>query len=266
MKTKILFFSILQLFIASIFAQVNNDRILIVKYDFSILRDTVDINSVRFTDIMTLDIKKKESRFYSSLKHLGLKQANDNMQISGNTVVATNVTPFGDKESECIVIETETRKYKVYDRISKTPHYYEDSLITPDWKLWPDTISILGEVCQKATALCKGRNIVAWFAKNIPLQQGPWLYSGLPGLIMKVEDTKNQFSFTCRELNSKSTSEPVFVEYENPVKISKELALKKKRLYIEDPIASSEMEWGISINYGNNKPRKKRPYNPLELQ
>jgi len=265
MKNITLTFLVLIGFCHGIFAQTGNARVLLVKYDFSILQDTTDVNGRRFTDIMTLDIKQKESRFYSSLKHLGLKQANNDMEVSGNTVIMKTITAFGDKESECVTISFENRKYRVYDRISKAPHYYEDSLITPDWKLWPDTLSILNEICQKATTFYKGRNITAWFAKNIPLQAGPWLYQGLPGLIMKAEDAGNQFSFVCRELNSKTENEPAFVEYENAVKISKELAQKKKRLYIEDPIASSEMEWGVSFSNGSNKPRKKRPYNPLEL-
>ncbi len=268
MKTKLLLFPLLLCLNNSTFAQTNTSRILVAKYDFTILKDTSDINATRFTDIMTLDIEQKSGKFYSSLRHLGLKQSHDNVQISGNTIVVTNPPPFGDKESESIIIDYETKKFRVYDRISKNPHYYEDTLTVPEWRLMPDTIIILNEVCQKATAIYRGRNIIAWFAKNIPLQQGPWLYNGLPGLILKVEDTRNQFSFVCRELIAKPETEPVFMEYENAEKVSKEIALKRKRLYIEDPLASSAQEWGVTMTYpgfDSNKPRKKKPYNPLDL-
>lgn len=268
MKINILLFQIFFCFTNKIFAQTDISRVLIAKYDFAIVRDTTDINAKRFTDIMTLDIKKKETKFYSSLRHLGIKQSNDNIEVSGNTIIATTPPPFGDKESECVEINFKNKYYRIYDRISKNPHYYEDSLTIPAWNLFSDTILILNEICQKATAFYRGRNIIAWFAKNIPLQQGPWLYNGLPGLIMKVEDTRNQFTFVCRELIAKPQTEPVFMEYENAEKVTKEIAVKRKRLYIEDPLASSAQEWGVTMSYpgfDSNKPRKKKPYNPLDL-
>jgi GLPGLI family protein len=253
-------------FINVTFSQSNNERVLLVKYDFSILRDTTDPTLQRFTDVMTLDILKSKTTFYSGLRHLGLKKSEESFKTSGNAIIVdVNNMPFRDKETETIVLNFETNKYKIFDRISRSPHYFEDSLVNPNWELWSDTIIILNELCQKATAFYKGRNIIAWFAKNIPLQQGPWLYNGLPGLIMKVEDTRNQFAFVCRELIAKPETEPVFIEYENAEKISKEIALKRKRLHIEDPIASSAKEWGVTMTYGDNKPRKKRPYNPLDL-
>jgi GLPGLI family protein len=217
---------------------------------------------------MTLDIKSKETKFYSYLRHSGDKQDLAETQISGNTIIASKNATFGDKESECVVINLTQKYFRVYDKKSRIPHYYEDSLIMPTWLLLPDTTTILNEVCQKATALFRGRNIIAWFAKNIPLQYGPWLYVGLPGLIMKVEDTRNQFSFISRELITKPETEPVFLEYDNVEKVSKDIAIKRKRLYYEDFIAFSAQEWGVTMTYPGfdaNKPRKKKPYNPLDL-
>ncbi|MBK7306129.1 MAG: GLPGLI family protein [Chitinophagaceae bacterium] len=269
MKIKNLLFQVFFSFISTIiFAQIDTSRLLIAKYDFTLLKDTTDVNAKRFTDVMTLDIKRNEAKFYSSLRHLGLKQSNDNMQVSGNTIVVNTPPPFGDKESECVEINFEKKYYKVFDRISKIPHYYQDSLTSPAWSLLPDTILVLNEICQKATAFYRGRYIIAWFAKNIPIQQGPWLYNSLPGLILKVEDTRNQFSFVCRELIAKPQTEPVFIEYENAEKISKEIAVQRKRLYNVDPLSSIEKEWGVTMTTPGmdmNKVRKKRPYNPLDL-
>ncbi|MBX2932878.1 MAG: GLPGLI family protein [Ferruginibacter sp.] len=269
MKTNLLLLCTFLLIRQVIFAQTDSSSVLLAKYDFSILNDTTNQNANRHTDIMLLDIRKNFSIFYSYLKHLGQKQSNEanNIQISGTTVKASTRIPFADKESEYIEINYEANNYKVYDWISKQPHYYEDSLIKPQWVLWPDTVTILNVPCQKATTSYRGRNIIAWFAKNIPLQYGPWLYNGLPGLIMKLEDDRNQFSFICREIVTKVEKEPAFVPYKNPEKISKKLAQERKRLRQEDPIASSQKEWGISFSYGDsNKPHKKRAYNPIELQ
>ena len=72
----------------------------------------------------------------------------------------------------------------------------------------------------------------------------------------------------CRELIAKPQTEPVFIEYENAEKISKEIAVQRKRLYNVDPLSSIEKEWGVTMTTPGmdmNKVRKKRPYNPLDL-
>ena len=54
----------------------------------------------------------------------------------------------------------------------------------------------------------------------------------------------------------------------NRKKISKEIAVQRKRLYNVDPLSSIEKEWGVTMTTPGmdmNKVRKKRPYNPLDL-
>lgn len=252
-----------------ILAQSDSTRILLVKYDFSIQRDTTDSAAKRFTDIMALDIYSYSTNFYSYLNNFGRVDYKNKSKpdVSSTTISVSTKRAFNDKESEYIKINYEDKICRIYDRISKKPHYYEDSLTVPKWTLWPDTTTILNESCQKATTFYRGRDVIAWFSKNIPLQYGPWLYNGLPGLIMKVEDTRNQFTFVCREMIIKGGTEPGLLEYKDPQKISKELALDRKRLRVEDPIASVQKEWGVTFTSGgNNNPTKKGHYNPIELQ
>lgn len=64
------------------------------------------------------------------------------------------------------------------------------------WEIATDTLAVLGYNCQKATTSFRGRNYTAWFAMDIPVSEGPWKLYGLPGMILKVEDIENIFSFT----------------------------------------------------------------------
>ncbi|WP_089768329.1 GLPGLI family protein [Epilithonimonas hominis] len=41
---------------------------------------------------------------------------------------------------------------------------------------------------QKAEADFAGRHWIAWFSTEIPIQDGPYKFRGLPGLIIKIED------------------------------------------------------------------------------
>lgn len=51
--------------------------------------------------------------------------------------------------------------------------------------------------CVKATAKFRGRTYEAWFASDIPIFNGPWKFGGLPGLILSLTDSKNEYHFEC---------------------------------------------------------------------
>ncbi|WP_317227573.1 GLPGLI family protein [Chryseobacterium arthrosphaerae] len=58
-----------------------------------------------------------------------------------------------------------------------------------DWKILNDRQKILNYDAQKASLKFGGRTWNAWFTQAIPMQDGPYKFHGLPGLIVKIEDT-----------------------------------------------------------------------------
>ncbi len=48
---------------------------------------------------------------------------------------------------------------------------------------------------QKATANYGGRQWTAWFTNDIPINDGPYVFNGLPGLIIAITDNKNDYTF-----------------------------------------------------------------------
>ena len=75
---------------------------------------------------------------------------------------------------------------------------YEYTYPTPhmEWHLIPGDTLIQNRPCKKATCTFAGRNYVAWYTESIPLPYGPYLFGGLPGLIMEIHDTKHNWIFT----------------------------------------------------------------------
>lgn len=66
-----------------------------------------------------------------------------------------------------------------------------------DWKISNETQSILSYECQKAETNYGGRNWTVWFTPEIPVDCGLWKFAGLPGLILKAEDSGGFYRFTC---------------------------------------------------------------------
>jgi len=75
---------------------------------------------------------------------------------------------------------------KQTDFMSRT-FLIEDKLQKNNWKITTNTLKIGEYLCKKAV-LKKGESeIMAWFTNEIPSNEGPREYYGLPGLILKVE-------------------------------------------------------------------------------
>lgn len=65
-----------------------------------------------------------------------------------------------------------------------------------DWKIEKEVAKKYGYNCQKATLSYKGRIWEAWFTQDIPLQEGPYIFKGLPGLIVEMEDKSHSYKFS----------------------------------------------------------------------
>ena len=71
----------------------------------------------------------------------------------------------------------------------------EEDYTGQEWTLKDSTKTLLGYPCQLATCSYHGRDYQAWFTSDIAIDNGPWKFKGLPGLILEVYDTKNHYHF-----------------------------------------------------------------------
>jgi len=79
-----------------------------------------------------------------------------------------------------------------------------------NWKIDNDaTRVIFGMNCKKATCRYAGRDYEAWFAPEIPISDGPYKFSGLPGLIVLLQDSDKEHVFELREI--KNVNKPMYM-------------------------------------------------------
>ena len=64
-----------------------------------------------------------------------------------------------------------------------------------NWEIVNETDTLFNYPCQKAMTDYAGRTYTAWFTMDIPINDGPWKFGGLPGLILKVADDENLFQY-----------------------------------------------------------------------
>lgn len=186
--------------ICRIFAQYSDTIIARAYYNYEHMLDTMAKNKIYKEDMLL--VLGKNTSLYTSLskiqqiKQLELQQID---QVKNNSS-ASNMLPIVTFNVSRFTSSTEYYKFndvsKLYIKRNLIRDYlYEDSLSTINWNIKTDTASFKGILCQKAVTHFKGRNWIAWFSTELPFQSGPWLLSGLPGLIIEAVDDKNEVAF-----------------------------------------------------------------------
>ena len=74
-------------------------------------------------------------------------------------------------------------------------YYYTEQVPDFKWEMLDGDTTICNYSCQKAVTHFRGRTWYVWYTTDLPYNDGPWKLCGLPGLIIKAEDSKGDYSF-----------------------------------------------------------------------
>lgn len=188
------------LFISLFFSLHQHAQINRFAYTYEFKPDSTNRAETK-KEIMFLDISEKGSRFHSHERMVqdSIMRENIKKQIaSGTRNVSVNRQGNRGQFFE-YVIEKSYPDYKI-DMITRLgtgmDHYKISSQQKFNWKIEPETSKIGNYEVQKATTNFGGRKWIAWFTTEIPFQEGPYKFCGLPGMILKIEDSKGDHTFT----------------------------------------------------------------------
>lgn len=116
-----------------------------------------------------------------------------------------------------------------------------------DWKISSDIDTISGFPTQKAMTNFGGRNWIAWFTKDIPYQDGPYKFYGLPGLILKIEDSNKNYSWLMvgikkiNDFSELSFTEKISGFTNDIINVSKGKFYKSYNAFKKDPFAEARL-------------------------
>jgi len=165
---------------------------------------------------MVLEVGKLYSKFYSSAKayadSLFALYANEPPQTAFLKILpqitGLNNHSFCDYYVFKNYPSPGTSAFLAYNAFGGA--YKVEEKLQFDWKIDNNAKKmILGLNCQKATCHFAGRNYEAWFTTDIPVNDGPYKFSGLPGLIVKVQDSDNEHIFELQEIK-KVNNKPMY--------------------------------------------------------
>lgn len=165
-------------------------------YDYKFKMDSLNRDKTD-NELMVLETTSEGSKFYSHVQY-----------IYDSTMTATfkkadmtkqNHFDFTGLKNAKIKFSV-SKKYPNYSSLFRTAIGSTRLTLEDDkkfdWKIEPQKDKILGYNVQKAVTNFQGRKWIAWFTNEIPIQDGPYRFLGLPGLILKIEDSEGDHLFT----------------------------------------------------------------------
>lgn len=269
MKRYLLFIFLFISFI-NLFAQKSETAFF---YQAEFIGDSTNLNSKR-SELMVLWYGKGYS-VYQSYNGFRLDSIinfiseKDNSPNQSNLAEALSLTMSQPKPlfRHMVHKKFQTNLIQVYDNLFFDNYNYSQSLNSINWEIKSDIKIINGFTCQKATANYSGRSYIAWFTEEVPINDGPYVFNGLPGLIVEISDNKNHYSFSLVGIENRSVNLDQLI-LRNSISMEKSAYYKLRRELMRD-VSKALVGKSTEVNQEdlkNVQERYNKANNPLELK
>jgi len=209
------------LFLSHFLFSQTNTFLYEMKYKPCLEKDSIQMQN------MILDYSNSKSIFRSS-------EDKDSDSILANTKIMTNYPVGFDNQFYIIKDLAEKKITKLIQ--NNTDTYTINIEETIGWKIDSEVVKIGDYSCQKAIGNYGGRNWIAFFTSEIPVLDGPYIFQGLPGLIVKIYDTDKQYDFSLVQVK-KGNSDVYDVRSKKNLNINWVKFEKLSKQYYSDPYA-----------------------------
>jgi len=148
---------------------------------------------------MNLDYFYGETAFYSENTYLcdslSIIAFDDKGNIKNEDAYSELTRHITGNFREYTFVNYKTSEYSLIYNLILTIRG-KGSLEMPEWNITEETkLTSSGYTCRRATANYLGRQWRVWYTDEIPINVGPWLLWGAPGLIVDARDSEELFVF-----------------------------------------------------------------------
>ena len=213
-------------------ASAQNKRFI---YEYKLIPDSTDVSDVK-TEMMYLDTSKEGSKYYSYTVFNSDSTMKADLERQLKATGSINITPPMKRPVVRYSVTKTYPDYKTYihRRLSMDAYKVsEDRKI--NWKISSEKEKIGEWNAQKAEAHFAGRHWTAWFSTEIPIQDGPYKFQGLPGLIVKIEDKTGSHRMELRGIRNITGDLDINVFEAKEVAINSKQFQKVLKEYENDP-------------------------------
>ncbi len=161
-------------------------------------------------------------------------------------------------------------KISSLEQMHPDEYIYEENKAEQIWKLKKGTLTVCGYPCKKATTKWGGRTWTVWYAPDIKSSEGPWKLYGLPGLILKADESTKTHQFEATSI--RKTNRPIMMPVNsNLTWIQKIDFMKIKSIFEKDyirklPVVDNTEGESMIVNGKRFPIGSDTEYCPLEIE
>ncbi len=150
------------------------------------------------------------------------------------------------------------------EAVSTVLYYYTESMPQYQWEVLEGDSVICDYSCQKARTTFRGRTWIVWYSMDLPYADGPWKLCGLPGLILKAEDSEGDFSFTAYKI-AKGSQKEIKMDLGNAKKVTFKELEKEVDNNMRHPL--EKLNSGkVTIDFSGAPELKPQPQTPCRME
>lgn len=180
-------------------------------------------------------VNKSRAEAEEKLKEFQQKYgANVQIKFGVNNLSSTDL-------NKAVFKDFKNQEVKVLQELSDKEYVYPETAAVNNWEIGDETKEIAGYMAQKATIHFAGRDYEAWFTMEVPIQDGPYVFYGLPGLVVELYDTQDHYHFTLKTVE-KLAEPKVWTLPKTKEKTKQEMAKMQSKL-AENALLSSDYHY-----------------------
>lgn len=169
-------------------------------YDF---KWRTEKGSKEYNSELTALIKNNEASYFESLA----KFKYDSLKT---VLVKQGSRSFSSPEEKWKLQALISKNFKSQTTVSEENFfdkvYFTSYTCKPNWKIHQEKSRLFNYTVQKAETDFGGRKWIAWFTNEVPVNDGPYKFFGLPGLILKISDSEENFIFEIKGITKEKNS------------------------------------------------------------
>ncbi len=195
---------------------------IVVSYEQTFQEDS--LNPRKRKELMTLMVGEQTSSFYSEAKAAFIRAVQHLSTVAEfQAFVNDPATAMRGGAFRYEIFKNHPEgKITTIDHFPSDHYLYTENLKLFNWSITGVTDSISGYMVHEATTRFGGRDWVAWFAPEIPYNDGPYKFNGLPGLILRIHDSRNHYLFEMVSIEIPLEKAPIYFTERTYIRTTKE--------------------------------------------
>jgi len=170
-----------------------------VVYEYNYSNDSTKLDQKK-SEILYLDLFDNESYFYNA-KFNYVDSLKQQKNIDNYKILALIRNYYSSNSFKEVLVKDEQGVPSLYYK--NDLEYYKIVLKQKHkWNISPDKITYNGYNLQKASAVINNRKWIVWFSNEITINNGPYIFQDLPGLVFIAEDVNKSQVFKLIEIKN----------------------------------------------------------------